>query len=161
MRNSDLNDFHNIYVVVAAVGNESGHITLRNQNFRDKARLSISLESMNDRPQAFRVPMMRLADLMDESGDQSVRLLKVDVEGYEPEVIRGAGSELRKIENLVLEILPDCMGKVEITSMLNRLTENGFTLCDIYGAAWEQGSSLPENNLLATRVDGSAPSLGG
>jgi len=152
--NSELNDFHNISVVIAVVGNASGQITLHNQDTRDKSRLSMKLESMNDRPQMFRVPMMRLADLMDESGDQSVRLLKVDVEGYEPEVICGAGSGLRKIENIILEILPDCMGRVEITSMLNRLIENGFRLCDIYGAAWEQGASLPENNLLATRVDG-------
>lgn len=159
LRNSEINEFSNVEVVIAAAGNRSAGVMLHEQGVRDKARLSIVLPSMNDRPLKFRVPMIRLDDLLDERGDRDVRLLKVDVEGYESMVLEGAGSRLDCVCNVILELLPECRETAETEMMLTRLVDAGFELRNIRGEPWTSESRLPENNLWAVRVGGYASAL--
>lgn len=56
------------------------------------------------------VPQLRLADVIDEHvGDREIGLLKVDVEGYEPEVLAGAPDLFadRRVRAAILEVTPD------------------------------------------------------
>jgi FkbM family methyltransferase len=54
------------------------------------------------------VPVVRLDDLLDQAQVDRVRLLKIDVEGYEGPVILGTQSFLRqgRIDHLLVEVLP-------------------------------------------------------
>ena len=51
------------------------------------------------------VPVVTLADLLDSHHVQKVDLLKIDVEGFEPEVLEGAGAWLGpRIERIIIEV---------------------------------------------------------
>jgi FkbM family methyltransferase len=152
LRNSALNEFRNITVIVGAAGDTCGEIVLHEQGIRDKSRLSIALESVNDLPQKFLVPMIQVAQLMENCGDRLVRLIKIDVEGYEPNVVKGVGVHLPNVENIILEILPDSMDRAETSSMIISLREHGYELLTVRGETWKHGTQLPENNLWATRL---------
>jgi FkbM family methyltransferase len=154
LRNSAINGFHNIAVIVGAIGDRSGSVLLHEQGIRDKSRLSMALESTNDELQQFEVPMIRLASLIENRGDRNIRLLKVDVEGYEWAVVESASSQLASIDNSILEILPECMESEKTGPMLNHLTEHGYTLLDVRGSPWNREQCLPENNLWATKLRG-------
>ena len=152
LRNAAVNDFNNIVVVVGVVGDGSGSVLLYDQGIRDKARFSMALESMNDQSQQYQVPMSRLENLMEDRDDKNVRLLKIDVEGYESTVIDGVGLHLSRVENIILEILPECMTNEKTESMLNCLIEREYSLRNVRGAPWKQGTPLLENNLWAARA---------
>lgn len=158
LRNSAVSEFSNIDVVVGLAGARTGNVTLHDQGIRDKARLSVALDSMNDRPQTFRVPVVRLDDLIGEREDRNIRLLKIDVEGHEPAVIEGLGSRLENVENIVLELLPDRLDCAGTDSMLKCLVSRNFELRNVRGELWERGTALPENSLWAAREDGSPTS---
>lgn len=152
--NWDLNGFANIVLYVAAAGAEEGSIGLFKQPASDASRLSLALPSIPDQqPQQFRVPVLTLTGLLAEQQLSRVRLLKIDVEGYELEVLHGAGDKLRTFENIVLEVLDQ---DTERARELRRLlTGTGYELLTVEGALWDGNSPLPENNLWA-RAKGSA-----
>ena len=125
---------------------------LYDQDIRDKSRFSMVLESMNDQPEEYQVPMIRLAKFMEDREEENARLLKVDVEGYESMVIEGVGSHLSRVENIILEILPERMKDEKTESMLNHLTGRELSFLNIRAVPWQRGAPLLENNLLATRV---------
>jgi FkbM family methyltransferase len=54
------------------------------------------------------VDIKRLDDCLKAAGVERIRVLKIDVEGYEGPVILGAGEYLRqgRIENLIVEVVP-------------------------------------------------------
>ena len=154
LRNSALNEFQNITVIVGAAGDFSGEVVLHEQGIRDKSRLSIAAKAVNDLDPEFVVPMIQVGQLMDKRGDQHIRLIKIDVEGYEPNVVKGVACRLPDIENIVLEILPESMELAETKSMLTTLRDHGYELLNVHGNGWESGAKLPENNLWATRPGG-------
>jgi FkbM family methyltransferase len=59
--------------------------------------------------QTVSIPIRRLDDCLEEDGVDRVRLLKIDVEGYEGSVILGAEASLRsgRIDHLIVEVQPD------------------------------------------------------
>lgn len=139
LTNWQLNGLANIEVHVAAAGAEAGSVRLAAQRPTDKARLSLALEGVNDLPQHFHVPLVRVADL----ADGPIRLLKIDAEGYEAQVL--AGADLPRVENVILEALPDADAKP-----LELLRAHGFTLRTVTGEDLRE--SLPESNVWAIRA---------
>jgi FkbM family methyltransferase len=57
-----------------------------------------------------RVQMMRLDVILEQAGFHQLDLVTIDVEGYEPEVLRGLTLERWKPTILVVESLPDKIG---------------------------------------------------
>lgn len=151
MTNAALNGVEEIVkLYVAAVAGYDGDVTLNNQGARDKARLTLALAGVNDTRQRFVVPVKRLDTIAELEGLKAIRLLKIDVEGLELDVLRGASGTLPRVENIVLEVLPDA--ELKTTSKLVKLlTEAGFTLHSVTGAPWVEGQHLPESNLWARR----------
>lgn len=97
-KNAGLNRTPNFEVVHAAVGARPGKI-----RFLDQSNGSIAPD-VSDAP-SIEVPLVRLDDAL--KGRQ-VGFLKIDVEGYEIEVLRGATEILKSCPNVDLEIHCPC-----------------------------------------------------
>jgi FkbM family methyltransferase len=108
LRNWIANDWHNLDLRVAAAGNTDQIISLNAQKASDSARLSVDADSdnsPNNLSQQFRVPMIRIDSLLDELRLDKIKLLKIDVEGFEVEILDGLINRLYSIENIIVEIL--------------------------------------------------------
>lgn len=148
LENWRCNGFENIVVIVALAGRESSVCTLHDQSARDRSRLSVVYDPVNDQPQLFEVPVYTLEEIIDRHKLESIRLLKVDVEGAEYEVLEGLGGKVDRVEHCIVEVLPDARSTVQIAEWLKA---TGFELRTVTGASWSPGCPLPENNLWAAR----------
>jgi FkbM family methyltransferase len=74
---------------VAAAGPVPGFVELPQQATTDKSRLSLAMEMPDALSLKFTVPLVTIADLMDQHKIESVALIKIDVEGFELSVLRG------------------------------------------------------------------------
>jgi len=153
LSNWRLNSFENLTLYVGAVGAYDGRIALHLQSATDTSRLSLCLTPVNDEPQEFYVPINRLDTILDQSKVEKVRLLKIDIEGYELEAIDGMGKDLDLVEHIILEVLDSNAGISEKSAHLVQLLEDqGYVLKTVEGVLWHsEGQHLPENNLWASR----------
>jgi FkbM family methyltransferase len=150
LTNADLNGFANIVVVAAAVGEAEGFASLQNQTRHDKSRLTLAGRGVNDGALTFVVPRITLRWLLTTYGLRPVNVLKIDVEGFELEVLSGAGDATGAVENIVFEVLPG--EDAERTRTIERLLrDRGFQMSDVDGAAWQPGRACVENNVWARR----------
>lgn len=110
-----------------------------------------SLEDLPDSGAATPVPTERLdAFLTDQQRqDRPVELLKVDVEGHEPAVIRGAEATLRRTRLLVLEYSPMYYRDGDAADMLNRIETAGLRPMRFGAGGWRPSGRA---ELLALRV---------
>ena len=80
------------------------------------------------------ISVVRLDNLIQELKIKKIKLLKIDAEGYEPEVLEGAGNMLEKCEYIAVdggyERGPSC--EQTFTLITNYLLNNGFEIKDIY-----------------------------
>lgn len=90
--NMDLNDCKNVELIPVALSDTSGTAVLF-ENWKVN-RGGASLISQSAEEQGIEVKMERLDDLFDEN--TPVQLVKIDVEGFEPQVIRGGMNWFRK-----------------------------------------------------------------
>ncbi|WP_448657613.1 FkbM family methyltransferase [Sphingomonas sp. CJ99] len=74
------------------------------------------------------VPMARLDDVMRDVPE--IHVLKIDAEGHEPAVIRGAEQLLRRSPSvkIIMEFVPHIMGTNEARSLLQLLRTIGFRI---------------------------------
>lgn len=90
--NVDLNACKNVEVIPVALSDTSGTAVLF-ENWKVN-RGGASLISQSSEEQGVEVKMERLDDLFDEN--TPVQLVKIDVEGFEPQVLRGGMNWFRK-----------------------------------------------------------------
>tara|TARA_B100000674_G_C37837170_1_gene913441 strand:+ start:134 stop:949 length:816 start_codon:yes stop_codon:yes gene_type:complete len=80
------------------------------------------------------IPVVRLDKLTKELNLDKIKLLKIEGEGYEPEILEGAGKMLNKCEYIAVdggyERGPSC--EQTFTTITNYLLNNGFEMKDIY-----------------------------
>lgn len=138
------NDFANLKLVIAAAGAENGSATLSDQVLIDRSLLTLLECGGKNEAQKFEVPLVRLDSLFQRHGIKDVKLLKIDVEGYENEVINGLGERVRDVENIVFEHLP--AANCDIVTLLR---QRSFDIRTVEGSPWESGDAVPENNLWA------------
>lgn len=76
------------------------------------------------------VPLRRLDDVIEPDGLAGPVLCKLDVQGYELEVLRGAPETLRRVDALVVELAFErhYEGQPLFTEMLDELAGRGFVL---------------------------------
>ena len=150
-RNAECNGLSNIATVCAAVGNRDQFVKLHLQNETDRARLSFSLPNPNDLNCVIEVPMRRLDTLLTAYDTARVKLLKVDVEGFELEVLEGLGGCIGDCENVIFELL-EATEAYKARALIEYMLTNGFQLSDITGNPWELGQPLPEANVWASKT---------
>ncbi len=82
--------------------------------------------------QNFRVPVITLDEYIAAEGIERIRLLKLEAEGAEPEVLKGAAHSLHKIEWIAADGGPERGASKERTmaAMTNHLLKNGFEMVD-------------------------------
>jgi FkbM family methyltransferase len=148
--NADLNNLKNIVAICAAAGKSDQFVRMPLQNQRDRSRLSFALDGPNNRCVEIEVALRRLDTFMALNNIAGARLVKIDVEGYELEVLLGLGSQLKECQNIILEILDEAATE-KVTETIQLLVNTGFSLKDIMGRPWKIGQFLPEHNLWASR----------
>lgn len=101
-----VNEFKNVFSFNEALGDRDGTITL-----------SMGLENLGSHStvrmldgRSINVSITRLDNKLSQLGIDKVDLLKVDVEGGEPEVILGCGEYLSGIPNIIIEYNPITWG---------------------------------------------------
>lgn len=106
IRNFQLNRLHNYRLVPYAVGSTEGFIDINvypSMNTGASSLVSQGRTRAMRRQKAGILPLARIAQIHGISG---ARLAKIDVEGFELEVLKSAGDLLGKIENIFVELHP-------------------------------------------------------
>lgn len=128
-RNLEENGARNVEVVQVVVSDTPGTATLHLSPDINTGGSGL-LPGMKYPMPTESVPQTTLGELLRKRGVAKVRLMKLDVEGYEYEVVLGAGEVFRSgmIENLILELHTDLLkrrGKPQ-ADILDRLAEWGY-----------------------------------
>jgi FkbM family methyltransferase len=102
----------------------------------------------------FSVPMLRLGSVRPLLGARRFRLLLLDVEGYEREVLAGLDAESRP-EVVVIEVEPRFLTRLGFAGadLADILAAAGYTLFDLHGRPGPDLIELPEHNLVAVKKD--------
>ena len=81
-----------------------------------------------------RVPMRRLDEIVAEAGAPGPYVIKVDVEGAELEVLKGAGALLGETELILLEVslFELVPGTPQLAEVVGWMHEHGFAVADFY-----------------------------
>lgn len=135
-RNCALNEARNVTIEAAALSDERGEATLNRYRAINRGKHSL-------RPLAGSVGSVTVAtDTLDgylarkRLADRDIWLLKIDVEGVEPEVIRGAALSLSRVHIVLLEFTPAFMDEESCADMLDRLSRAGLTPSVWDGHTW-------------------------
>ena len=89
MVNASANSIGNILTLCAAAGAIPSRVKLHQQAASDKARLTLAGKGVNDLGLCFEVPIVTLDEVCRREDIASIRILKIDVEGFECEVFAG------------------------------------------------------------------------
>jgi FkbM family methyltransferase len=116
-RNVALNGLHNVTCLNCAVGAAEGEVTLYDVDPTLGPR-PLDVSATPGRGRCYRVPLRTVDSLVDEAD-----LVKIDVEGYEAEVLRGAANLLARRPRLVIEALD---GPAALAELLD-----GYSLSDL------------------------------
>jgi len=102
IRNIGLNEYANIRPFRLGVGNFKGNTVLNINEGWNKGKHSLKV-SFNEGSKKVNIPVIQL-DNFKENLNSNFLLIKIDVEGFEKEVIEGASLVLEAAENVVLII---------------------------------------------------------
>ena len=92
-----------------------------------------SLFQGNDVTKSIAIEVKTLDSIVEEVGIVgNIRLLKVEAEGTEPEVLQGAIKTLRKVEYVAVDAGPERGGVDTIAPVLNLLMSRNFEIIDCY-----------------------------
>jgi FkbM family methyltransferase len=118
-KNIELNNIKNIRAVNAAVGETQGTLSFAESRISANGRVSET--------GPLKVPCVRLDEVLEDV--PIIDILKVDTEGYETHVLRGASETLKKTVRIVLELhYPG--ERQEIEAIVSPL---GFSLAETHG----------------------------
>jgi FkbM family methyltransferase len=138
------NSFTNLKLIIAAASDAESWAELSDQPITDRTLLTLRGNSGKDEAQRFEVPTVRLDSILDRHKISRVKLLKLDVEGYEQQAMAGLADRVRDVENIIFELLPNAS-----TVVPQVLRERGFELRTVEDRQWQSGNPIPENNLWA------------
>lgn len=110
-----MNDF-NIHLINAVIDSKDGKVDL----FYEPGNLSISYLKRDKQPSKKEVRITKLSTFMKENNIRTIDTTKIDVEGFESNVLKGLEGKLEeKFSLMLLEVLNDETGK-KIEELINR-----------------------------------------
>jgi FkbM family methyltransferase len=159
-RNLSLNAVDNVVVSTCAVGARRGLIRLHKYKNSNRGRHSV----LTDYGYGSRlVPLTDLDTALDNFGlaDRRVLIVKIDVEGYEPEVVAGAPRTLARADVVIIEFSPGLSraGGLSTETMLDQLYAAGLAPYRLEAREWaaeKPAGARPfegQMDLIWTRID--------
>ena len=126
IRNIQVNNFDNVIPFKVALGNEVTSTLLNVNEGWNKGKHSLKNHITNVKRQVS-VPVLKL-DLFEESLRNKNLLLKVDVEGFEKEVLEGGNKVLSSTQNsvLIIELISEINGQEVCAEIVKSLINFGF-----------------------------------
>lgn len=124
LKHVELNDLSNVIVVQAALGERGGLVGF------EAARLN-SMGQISDNEESYLVPALTVDEFVAQHPDAHPDLLKIDVEGAESGLLRGATQFL---SNAAPEIVLALHGKAQSRLCFDQLIELGYTLYRLDGS---------------------------
>ena len=119
-KNVNLNERHNISISDAALSDSEGSSTINYRQWNSSGSFvseSAAFEDMGDLVRD-RIRLSRLDDEYQSLGVTSCSFMKIDVEGHEPNFLRGATAFIKKFEPLaVMEVNHFCLNVINRTSL--------------------------------------------
>ena len=151
--NVTLNDLANARVVNAAASDQAGHMRLYRPASSDTNRARASLlRHPYLTGDAATVPVLTI----DEICDGPVALIKIDVEGHEAAVLRGAAAVIAgHAPSVVFEYAPELLGETA-QAPFGWLAERGY---ELFGICWIRRSVTGRGRLTLEHLSG--PPAGG
>ncbi len=136
-RNLSLNDVDNVVVSTCAIGARRGLIRLHKYKNSNRGRHSV----LTDYGYGSRlVPLADLDTALDNLGlaGRRVLIVKIDVEGYEPEVVAGARRTLARADVVIIEFSPGLSraGGLSTEAMLDQLYAAGLAPYRLESRDW-------------------------
>jgi FkbM family methyltransferase len=150
----------NVEVVQAAAGALDGEVTFHETAHPDcssiltpAARCNVEFPKVTNEAAVYKVPMKRLDTIVSGRaiGGEKIDLLKVDTQGSELLVLKGAEQTLPKCKHVLLEIsfLPLYEGQASFEEVMMFLFSRGFRLVDyVEGARSHVTRELMQMDLL-------------
>ena len=142
-RNLALNCIDNVVVSACAVGARRGVIRLHRYKDSNRGRHSV-LADYGRGSQI--VPITDLDTELESLGlaDRPILIVKIDVEGYEPEVVTGAKRTLARADVVIVEHSPGLSqaGGLSHESMLDQLYAAGLTPYSLGADEWTEESPV-------------------
>jgi FkbM family methyltransferase len=131
-RNIALNRAGHVHQQQLALGDSAGSIDL--YLYKDSNRGRHSVLPVHD-GEKIPVPVTRLDSWWQSQnlGSRRLRIIKIDIEGYELPALRGAGELLNRCETLMLEYSPAYMRKASLDpiALLKLIGDAGFRVCTL------------------------------
>ena len=125
LKNLALNGIKNVKTLPIALGAENGEASLNIYKASNRGRHSMVAPGSG---RVVSVPVRRLDDVVDEilKPDEEISFLKMDVEGYEPFVVKGGERTLGRTKLMVVEYAPYILKSIsnEVDGFLDTLQRN-------------------------------------
>jgi FkbM family methyltransferase len=151
----------NIHSYNYALGNQNSEIIFfQNDHTHASSALNVSRYQKEKVPKTkdfkeIKVKCFRLDDFPFEYSFLSPILLKLDVQGYERNVLEGASNFLQKVDYIVLEtsFIPMYDNEPLFDEMHTHLKEKGFKLMAPIGALPDTNLAIPQLDMLYKRIN--------
>lgn len=112
------------------------------------------LPELSDVPrQVVRMPVRTLDEVLAQHAMQPVSLLKLDVQGFELEVLKGADKTLARVPWVLLEVslVPYNQGSPLIDEVLAWMRARGFDIAEVVDLSRDRSGQLVQSDLLFRR----------
>jgi FkbM family methyltransferase len=147
----------NVRVWHGAAGSKPGHIQIHCHNDQSSA-LSANISEWRG-TETVTAPMRTLDCFLAAGEVPPPHLLKLDVQGFELEVLRGADSVLKSLDAALIEVSFQELyeGQPFAHDIVRHMAANGFRVFDICTYSQDRATELMQSDLLFVRRDWPAP----
>jgi FkbM family methyltransferase len=146
--NMRLNVGARITPVVGAVGNERSLVELMPHDCGNLGTGRVAKIAESPSRARFRVPCIPLSELLAELGVGPIKLMKIDVEGYELQVLRGLDfNSVHAPSHIIAEHKAVVASSGDLDVIFHLLTASGYKPFTITGEEYDNGAEVPEDNL--------------
>jgi FkbM family methyltransferase len=153
LNNIQLNQFYNVTPVLGAVSNTSEVLNISIPAYWNMGNTQINEGAdVNDKSSNYLAAAFTIEDILNKYKLTHIDLIKIDVEGYEYEVLNSLVKKNTYPKHILFEYIPDAFLQASKTIFL--LKEMGYTVKHIDGTSFdEDNTDVIEFNLWAQKTN--------